>query len=355
MFFTVRRSSNWLGAFCLFVIAITIAAAGLAAQSQYETTPQQTNEKIQQLAALARTVTTDPPVGPGDLLHVDVFGVPELSRDTRVTNSGVISFPLVPEPIPAAGLTTFQLEQKISHVLSADGLVAHAQVFVFVKEQASQPVTIVGAVGHPTVMQIVRPTSLLEALASAGGVADDAGSMILITRQVAPEEHVLPVSTKDVNSEDSPGTKTIKISMYDLLNSGNSDYNIQVRGGDIISVPRAGIIYVLGFGVAQQGEYVLQAHGDQITALKAIALAHGLTTFAKADDAVILRNNPKTGKRDVIHVHLKKIQNHKEDDVPLLSNDVLLVPDSKEKKALARGMEAAVGIGTNVAIYHIPY
>ncbi|HKQ87516.1 MAG TPA: polysaccharide biosynthesis/export family protein [Candidatus Acidoferrales bacterium] len=358
MVFTVRRESDWLGLFFVCVIAITVAAGTLAAQSQDETTPQETNEKIQQLAALARTTNTDPPVGAGDLLHIDVFDVPELSRDARVTDSGVISFPLVPEPIPASGLTTFQLEHKIEQVLSADGLVSHPQVSVFVKEQASQPVTIVGAVGHPTVMQIVRPTSLLEALASAGGVADDAGSMILITRPAPAAEHVQPVSAKDVNSQDplpDPEAKTIKISLYELLDSGNSDYNIQVRGGDIVSVPRAGVVYVLGFGVSQQGEYVLQARGEQVTALKAVALAHGLTSFAKADDSVIMRTDPKTGKRIEIHVHLKKIQNHKADDVPLLSNDILYVPDSKGKKALARGTEAAIGIGTSVAIYHVAY
>ena len=352
---TVRWASGWLVGFC---ICMMFAGGLLAAQSQDESTPQQTNDRIQQLAALARTTNTDPPLGAGDLIHVDVFDVPELSRDARVTDSGVISFPLVPEPIPAAGLTTFQLEQKIEQVLSADGLVSHPQVSVFVKEQASQPVTIVGAVGHPTVMQIVRPTSLLEALASAGGVADDAGSMILITRAVPAEQHVEPVSTKTVNTEDpapDAEAKTIKISMYELLNSGNSDYNIQVRGGDIISVPRAGVVYVLGFGVAQQGEYVLQARGDQITALKAVALAHGLTSFAKADDSVIMRTDPKTGKRVEIHVHLKKIQQHKVDDVPLLSNDILYVPDSKGRKALARGTEAAIGIGTSVAIYHVAY
>jgi len=358
MFFTVRRASDWLAIFFVCVIAIAIAAMAAVAQSQDETTPQQTNEKIEQLAALARTTNADPPLGAGDLLHIDVFDVPELSRDARVTDSGVISFPLVPDPIPAAGLTTFQLEQKIEQVLSADGLVSHPQVSVFVKDQASQPVTIVGAVSHPTVMQIVRPTSLLEALASAGGVADDAGSMIIITRAVPTQQHVQTVSTKDVNTEDpqpDAEAKTIKIPLYDLLSSGNDDYNIQVRGGDIVSVPRAGVVYVLGFGVAQQGEYVLQARGDQITALKAVALAHGLTSFAKADNSVILRTDPSTGKRIEIHVHLKKIQDHKADDVPLLSNDILYVPDSKGKKALARGTEAAIGIGTSVAIYHVPY
>lgn len=362
MVLTVRRVTDWLLFFCACAVAIATATGALAAQSQDEVTPQQTNEKIEQLAALARTTNTDPPLGAGDLLHIDVFDVPELSRDVRVTDSGAVSFPLVPDPIPAAGLTTYQFERKLEGVLSADGLVAHPQVSVFVKEQASQPVTIVGAVGHPMVMQIVRPTSLIEVLAQAGGVADDAGAEIMITRAAPPDtEHVQQVSTKDMATANDPpddppaDSQVIKISLKDLVDSGNTDYNIQVRGGDIISVPRAGIIYVLGFGVAQQGEYVLQAHGDQVTALKAIALAHGMTSFARGDDSVIMRNDPKTGKRIEIPVHLKKIQNHKADDVPLLSNDILYVPDSKGKKALARGTEAAIGIGTSVAIYHVAY
>jgi polysaccharide export outer membrane protein len=351
MVVTVRRISDWLKSFCIIALLATAGPSLLEAQSQAVDTPQQTNQRIQELAALSRTSTSDPPLGAGDLLHIDVFDVPELSRDVRVTDSGVISFPLIPETIPATGLTPFQLERKMEEVLAADGLVAHPQVSIFVKEQASQPVTIVGAVGHASVVQIARPTSLIELLANSGGITDDAGANIIITRPNPPDPgHMETVSdTTDPAAE----TTTITISLKDLLESGNADYNIQVHGGDIVTVPRAGIIYVLGYGVAQQGEYVLQAHGDQVTALKALALAHGLTAFAKADDTVIMRNDPVTGKRIEIPVHLKQIQNHKADDVALQSNDILYVPDSKGRKALARGTEAALGIGTGIAIYRV--
>ena len=80
--------------------------------------------------------------------------------------------------------------------------------------------------------------------------------------------------------------------------------------------------------------------------LKAVALAHGLTGFAKADDAVIMRNNPVTGQRDVIPVHIKQIENRKAEDVAMKSNDILYIPDSVGKKVLARGAEAAIRIGT---------
>ena len=119
-------------------------------------------------------------------------------------------------------------------------------------------------------------------------------------------------------------------------------------------MPRAGIVYVLGFGVSQPGGYVMQSRGEQVTVLKALALAHGLTTYAKADSAVIMRTNPATGNKDQIPVHVKAIEKHKEDDVPLKSNDVLYIPDSRGLKVLARGTEAAIGIGSSLAIYRIP-
>ena len=99
--------------------------------------------------------------------------------------------------------------------------------------------------------------------------------------------------------------------MQNLLESGDSAYNILVYGGDVISVPRAGIVYVTGAGVSQPGGYVLQSHGEQITVLKAVALAHGLTGFAKADNAVIMRTNPVTGQKDVIPVHIGQIEKQK--------------------------------------------
>jgi ethanolamine utilization microcompartment shell protein EutL len=85
--------------------------------------------------------------------------------------------------------------------------------------------------------------------------------------------------------------------------------------------------------------------------MKAVALAHGLTGFSKSNDAVIMRGNPITGKRDIIPVHIKQIENRKADDVAMKSNDVLYIPDSLGRKVLARGAEAAVAVGSGLAIY----
>ena len=353
MSFTVRGVSDWRRAKLLWMVA-ALLAGGLQTvygQAKLET-PQQTNQKIQELATFSRAHPADIPIGSGDLLHVDIFDVPELSRDLRVSATGDISYPLIPGKIPVAGLTPFELESKIQQLLIENGLVSHPQVSVFVKEQNSEPVTVVGAVNHTMVYQMMRLTTLLEVLSAAGGISDDAGSVVIVTRPVwrgTPQTEPASATSNPVQDE-----QKFTIRLQDLLESGNSVHNIPIYGGDTITVPRAGIVYVLGFGVAQPGGYVLQSHGEQATVLKVVALAHGLTSFAKPDSAVIMRTNPATGQRDEIPVHLKKIQNHKADDVPLQSNDILYIPDSRGKKALARGAEAALGIGTQVAVFRMP-
>jgi polysaccharide biosynthesis/export protein len=352
---------------CVVVAALLgglLAPRVVCGQQKVETS-RQTNERIQQLASRARTQPVDIPVGAGDVLHVDVFDVPELSRDLRVSDSGDLSFPLIPGRIHAAGQSPFQLEVTLEQLLLENGLVSHPQVSVFVKEQTSQPLSIVGAVAHPMVYQVLRPTTLIEVLANAGGIADDAGPDIVITRRSHRAEGKLaadPAPGPDPPATDSPSSDTsaedaqvITIRLQDLLEAGDSRFDIPVYGGDVIRVPKAGIIYILGEGIAAPGGYVLQGHGEKVTVLKAVALAHGLTGFAKGDSSVILRNDPATGKRIAINVHIKKIEKHKEDDVPVVSNDILYIPDSAGKKALARGGEAAIGIGTAVTVYRVAY
>jgi len=380
----VRRASDWLraGLPCCGLLALLVGAQVASSQenksqteNKSETIPpvdktvpqttigpqtptvpqtsetQQTNEKIQELAALARTHAREMPIGPGDVIHVDVFDIPELSRDLRVSDTGEISFPLIRDRIPVAGLTPYQLQSKFEKILMDKGLVAHPNVTISVVQQTSEPIQVVGAVNHTMTYQVTKPTTLLEVLAAAGGVSDTAGDTVIITRP----EFENTAQTKPVSESTSnlPQEQKIIIRLRDLLETGDTVYNIQVYGGDTITVPPAGVVYVLGFGVAQPGGYVLNGHGEQITVLQMIALARGFTNFAKPDDAVILRKNPATGQRDTIPVRLKEIQKLKIPDVVLLSNVSLYVPDSRGKKALARGTEAALSIGTSVAIYHV--
>src|SRR3984885_9203077 len=337
MTFTVRTTSGWLKAkpALLVPIFLLLGLQATHAQSKLQT-QQQTNEKIQELAAHARPQVLETPIGSGDLLHIDVFDVPELSRDVRVSDTEDITYPLVPGKIVTAGLTSYQLEQKLAQLLIENGLVSHPQVSVFVKEQNSQPVTLVGAVQKPMVYQVIRPTTLLELLADAGGITDVAGSDVIVTRPVpSADKNAVNNDLKGATLDTSSDTQTITIRLQDLLESGNPAYNISVYGGDTVSVPRAGIVYVMGGGISQPGGYILQSHGEQITVLKAVALAHGMTGFAKGDQAVIMRKNPDTGQKDMIPVQIKKMENRKAADLPMQTNEFLYLSASLGLKVLA--------------------
>lgn len=327
----------------LFLLALVPAYA----QEPVETT-EETNARIQQLAAAFHAKQGDYLLGSGDLLRIDVFDVPDLSREVRVSESGHISLPLIPVKILARGLTAFQLEEKLAELLKVNGLVSNPQVTVFVKEHRSQPVTVIGAVNNPTVYQVIRHTTLLEALSYAGGLADDSGSVVIVAR---PTSSKLSAERNRSQAGSQPtGPETITINLQDLLASGDPHFNIPVFGGDIVSVPRAGIVYAVG-AVERPGGFVLKSDSEEMTALKLIALSQGLKGTAKPGDAVIIRKDPNTGKEQEIDVNLSKIMARKARDVRLFANDILFVPDSMGKKALRRAAEAGIAITTGVIIW----
>jgi polysaccharide export outer membrane protein len=349
---TVRKALDCAGLKVVWLIVLftggLVLPGSQSALGQNVQTPQQTNARILKLAQESHPPLTETTVGAGDLLRIDVFDVPDLSREVRVSDNGMISLPLLPHRLSVSGCTPYQLEQQIEGQLQANGLVMDPQVSVLVKEENSDAMSIVGAVNHPMVYHDFRPTNLLEALAEAGGITDDAGDSIIITRQnPSPETCGKPGPDPASDPPDEPQTITVKLS--DLLQSGDPAFNVPVYGGDVITVPRAGIVYVAG-AVSQPGGYTLHDPGESINTMKAIALAHGLLSTAKANSAVILRKDPATGKTKEIDVKLKKIMDRKTPDVRLYANDILYVPDSTGKRVLEKAGAAALAITTGLAI-----
>jgi len=164
------------------LLVLLVLAPSSSAQQAVLETPQQVNDRIRAMSSSARVMQHDYVIGNGDLLDVEVFDVKELSREVRVSQTGSIGIPLVPVRLHVAGLTEVQAEQKISEVLEANGLVSHAEVSLSVKERKSKPITVVGAVFHAMVYQADRPVTLLEVLAEAGGLANDAGDTVIVNR-----------------------------------------------------------------------------------------------------------------------------------------------------------------------------
>jgi polysaccharide export outer membrane protein len=229
--------------------------------------------------------------------------------------------------------------------LQTNGLVSTPQVSVSVKEQHSQPITVIGAVKNPMVIQALRKTTLLQALSQAGGVGDDAGSTVIVTRPGSGGSD--PADPADTSAPTAPQTFTINLA--DVLESGDSRFDIPLVGGDVVSVPRAGIIYVVG-AVQKPGGFLLQNDLDKMTMLKMLSLAGGTTNTAKMRNAVILRKNLDTGKRDQVPVDLKKIMSLKTQDVQMQANDILFVPDSNGLRALHRTGDVAIALTSGVAI-----
>ena len=348
---------------CLIWITLLVVLGAPVAFCQHQKAPAkaptpipaeaaaaEANDRITQLAAATSSTQGDYVIGSGDMIGVEVFDVPELSRDVRVNETGFVSLPLIPVKVHASGLTTFQLQDKLAELLQTNGLVSTPQVRVSLKEQHSQPITVIGAVRSPMVIQVVRQTRLLQVLSQAGGVSSDAGNVVILTRPASPKAETDHEGTGIAGSGNGSGDpQTFTITLTDLLDSGDSRFNIPVIGGDVISVPRAGIIYVVG-AVSRPGGFVMQNDSDRMTTLKMLSLAGGTTSTAKSKEAVILRKNLATGKRDEVPVNLDKVMHLKTEDVMLQPSDILFIPDSNSKKALHRAGDVAMSLTTGAAM-----
>ena len=352
----VLRPAFYLSSRAAFLVLLAVPAA-LSQQQKMPTAPagatskpvnpvvSQTNDRIAQLALASDVKQGDYIIGGGDLLGIDVFDVPELSRDVRVSETGYVSLPLMPSKVRAGGLTTYQLQDKLAELLQTNGLVSTPQVSVSVKEQHSQPITVIGAVKNPMVIQALRKTTLLQALSQAGGISDDAGSTVVVTRPS-------PEAAEAANSDDAVPVMpphTFTINMADLLESGDPRFDIPLVGGDVVTVPRAGIIYVVG-AVQRPGGFLLQNDLDHMTMLKMLSLAGGTTNTAKAQHSVILRKNLETGKRDEVLVDVRKIMHLKSQDVQMEANDILYIPDSNGLRALHRAGDVALTLTSGIGI-----
>jgi polysaccharide biosynthesis/export protein len=381
------------------LLGVLVLAPSSRAQQAVLETPQQTNDRIRALSSTARLSPHDYVIGNGDVIDIEVFDVKELSREVRVSQAGSIGIPLVPVRLHVGGLTEVQTEQKIAEVLEAHGLVSHPQVSVSVKERKSKPITVVGAVQHAMVYQADRPVTILEVLAEAGGIANDAGDTVIVTRpsQEPPADSSEPpaigaeepaptttpkestptgaapaetapktvftgpaftaspdaVAIPPAPTEPPPLSNTITINLDELVESGSATNNIILQAGDIVTVPHAGIAYILG-AVNKPGGYVMANDRSQMSALKLLALSGGLSRTAKKDRAVIIRKDSQ-GQQHEVAVDLKKVLERTSEDVRLRASDILYVPDSASKQAMYRALEFGLALGAGVALYRIAY
>jgi len=284
-------------------------------------------------------------LSPGDQILIRTIQAKEVAdKQFRIEANGEVNLPLTGR-LALSGLTVRQAEAEVTKALGK--YYTDPDIAISVAEFHSEAVSIIGAVGNPGVHEAHGRKTLLEMLSLAGGIRPDAGPLVKITRQAEAGPIPLPGA-----HEATGGTMVAEVDLKSLLAAQNPEDNIYVRRNDVISVPRAEMVYVVG-NVKKAGGIPLGGRFN-ISALEALSMAEGLDLRASPKHARILR--PSDQKRDAsrleIPIDLSRILSGKQPDVYLQPNDILFVPNSVAKGITTRGLEAALQIGTGILIWH---
>ena len=282
-------------------------------------------------------------MGPDDQLKIWALGVEEISdKPVRIDPSGNIDLPVAGR-VHAAGLSAEQLKTELEHRLAHE--VRKPEVTIEIVEYGSQPVTVLGAVNHPGVLQLSGRKTVAEILSMAGGLSPAAGPYIKISRQARWGS--IPLQNAQADSTGSFTVATVKV--QPLLAGTRPTDNILIRPHDTITVPNAEMVYVVG-AVKKPGSFALNDR-ESVSVLQALSMAEGLGSAPKPQNSRILRTVSGSSEREEIPVDLRKIMAGKGEDQALRANDILFVPESTSKKVAARAAEAAVQAATGVVIW----
>jgi polysaccharide export outer membrane protein len=282
-------------------------------------------------------------LGPSDQINIRCPHVQEVDDKTiRIDTAGSLTLPLVGR-IQASGMSVDALETAISDRLK--DYYVQPEVSIYVTEYKSQPVSIFGSVRAPGVYQLQGSKTLIEMLSTAGGLADDAGYRIQLTRTSKCGID----SFTNFKHEERGGAVIATVEVKSLMDGSDPSWNIPVCSNDVISVPRANLIYVIG-EVHKQGGFALREN-QSFSVLQAVSLAEGLTKTSSASKAKILRPQADGAERLEMPIDLKKILDGQAPDFQMLPNDILVVPNSAPKSGALRALDAAIQIGTGVVIW----
>lgn len=288
---------------------------------------QDLNTKLASVAAQAsandQTLQKDYSIGPGDVLEISVFGVPELNTNERVSSQGKIMLPLVSE-IDVGGKSPREVESALAERLTE--FLHSPDVSVFVSEYRSQQVSVTGAVNNPAMHTLDRPRTVLELVSMSGGLSGEAGNQITVqtTMDNMPQRFVIDLDEILSN----PGTETFAM----LLSNGDS-----------VFVPEAGVVFVEG-AVNNPGSFSLKA-GTGV--LEAIAMAQGTTYDAQEGDVQVVTRG-EDGEKTVVSVPLDKVRAQEAPNLTLQDGDIVLVPSNAVKRNFAgfwRGFRGVFGMG----------
>jgi polysaccharide export outer membrane protein len=193
-------------------------------------------------------------LGPSDVLKISVYGNADLALETRVSQNGNISFPLIGQ-VAVGGLATSAAERKIAGLLVDGGFVLKPQVNILVTAQQSQMVSVLGQVAKPGRYPIDGKHSLIDIVALAGGVMPEGGDKVVLIRNRNGE------SSKEV------------VDLVEMVRSGDMNQDLDLQTDDVVFIERAPRFYIYG-EVQKPGPYRLER---DMTLLQVLAVGGGLS------------------------------------------------------------------------------
>lgn len=289
------------------------------------------------IVGVQRRPPTDYVLGPNDQLSIWALGVSEIpDKPLQIDEAGFVDVPMLGK-IQAAGLTVSQFKDELFKRLAV--YVQSPQATVSVTEHHSRPVLVAGAVNRPGNYQLRYRATLLDALSAAGGLSSDAGQFVRITRDADSLCTPLPGAAESSSSASINGK---------ILFDANPEANLVLCAHDIVSVPSAEMVYVVG-EVQKPGGFAMTSR-TTYTVLRALSLAGGTTYMAALGDARILRDWQGPERKE-IPIDLKKARSPIGEDIALKPGDILFVPSSTVKIVGKKAIDAAIQLAVGVAVF----
>jgi polysaccharide biosynthesis/export protein len=250
---------------------------------------QQVTNQLEVTSQIEDYTTTAYKIEVGDLLHIDLPGYPELSRDILVNTDGTFAYSYI-GTVQVRDLTLSQLEAMMVQRLAEEGVVA-LDLSVTVVEYGRQQVHVLGAVRLPGVYPLHPGTTLLSLLAEAGGLTAEAGWLALVIKDARKHPPGQPNSQKA--GAPAPVRAAVRLDLQKIL-IGEGPPDFRLVSGDTLFIPQGAYYQVMG-RVKHPGRYRLQR---DTTVLKAISQAGGFTAFAAQNRLKVWRyhvHNDKCG------------------------------------------------------------
>lgn len=301
---TIERRSLYHGPWPVSLLVVFVLALAGSGAAQETATGDQSRAGPQAVdSARIR-------IGPGDLLHLAVFDVPELAQVVRVSDTGDATLTLLGS-LHLEGLTTEEAQRLIEDLLRGANFILDPQVSLIIREYGTQGVSVLGEVRKPGVYQVLGTRNLLDIISEAGGTTPFAAQQATVKRRASEEKLTASLSNDPA----------------ELL-----AHEVELRPGDTVIVPKAGIVYVLG-DVGRPGGYVMQ-NGGRISLLQAVAMAQGVNRTAARKRTRIIRKNASGVEETVLD--LKQVLEGRVADPELRPEDIVYIPPSTPKALLMR-------------------